>query len=165
MKTIKEAFCMKTPGALNLKQKIRQFYIRFKQLQGDPHHIARGIGIGVFVGITPTIPFHTIIALAMSFILRASKPAAALGVWLSNPFTAPFFYLGSYKVGMFLHGNATPFDPKYGSILELLKLGMDVTVPMIIGGVIIGFLPGIAAYFITLKAVTVIRSRNIALKP
>jgi uncharacterized protein (DUF2062 family) len=145
---------------VDLKYKLRELFIRFKQLQGDPHYIAKGMGVGVFVSITPTIPFHTVIALALSFILRASKPAAAIGVWACNPFTIAFIYLGSYKVGRFIHGGNSAFNEKYESILELTKLGVDVTLAMITGGVILGIIPGIAAYFITLKTVKVIRSRR-----
>ena len=151
----------KSEGFLQ-KYNLREFVKRVKRLEGDPHYIAMGMAIGVFVGITPTMPFHTVVAVALAFILRGSKAAAALGVWFCNPITAPFFYLGSYKTGMFIFGNSAPFDVKYESVLELLKLGMDVTMAMIVGGVILGILPGIAAYVITRKIMTTLRSRKTA---
>jgi hypothetical protein len=61
---------------------------------------------------------------------------------------------------MYLLGNAAPFDIKYESILELLDLGMDVTIAMIAGGVILGILPGVASYFITRKIIMTIRFRR-----
>jgi uncharacterized protein (DUF2062 family) len=152
----------KKPGRLLQKYNIREFVERVKRLDGDPHYIAMGMAIGVFVSITPTMPFHTVIAVALAFILRGSKAAAAIGVWFCNPITAPFFYLGSYKTGMFILGHSAPFDVKYESILELLKLGMDVTIAMIVGGVILGILPGFASYFITRNIITKIRLRKTA---
>jgi len=134
---------------MNLREKIRHFITRFKQLNGDPHYVALGMAIGVFISVTPTIPFHTVIALALAFILRGSKAAAAIGVWFSNPITIPLFYKGSYDVGISILGNSAPFGTEYESILELLKLGADVTIAMITGGIILGILPGIAAYFTT----------------
>jgi uncharacterized protein (DUF2062 family) len=151
----------KSEGFLQ-KYNLRKFVKRIKKLEGDPHYIAMGMAIGVFVSITPTMPFHTVIAVALAFILRGSKAAAALGVWFCNPITAPFFYLGSYKTGMFILGHSAPFDVKYESVLELIKLGTDVTMAMIVGGIILGILPGIAAYFITRNIVTRIRSRKTA---
>jgi uncharacterized protein len=142
------------------KYNIREFVDRVKNLEGDPHYVATGMAIGVFVGITPTMPFHTVLAVALAFILRGSKVAAALGVWFCNPITAPIFYWGSYKAGMYLLGNRAPFNVKYESILELLDLGMDVTIAMIVGGVILGILPGITSYFITRKIITTIRLRR-----
>ena len=147
-------------GKMQRKNNSREFIDRFKKLQGDPHYVAMGMAIGIFVSITPTIPFHTVIAITLAFALRGSKPAAAIGVWFCNPVTAPFFYLGSYNAGMFILGKSAPFDVKYESVLELMKLGMDVTIAMITGGVILGILPGIAAFFITRKIFTKIRSRR-----
>ena len=143
-----------------LKQKVRQFIERSKELKGDPHYVAMGMAIGVFVSVTPTIPFHTVLAVAMAFLLRGSKAAAALGVWFCNPLTMPFMYFASYKVGMFILGKSIPFDAKYESISELAKLGMDATLAMMAGGVILGVLPGIGAYFITRKIFTSIRLRS-----
>ncbi|MGD9083131.1 MAG: DUF2062 domain-containing protein [Desulfobacterales bacterium] len=149
-------------GRLLQKYNIREFVERVKKLEGDPHYIAMGMAIGVFVSITPTMPFHTVIAVALAFILRGSKAAAAIGVWFCNPISAPFFYLGSYKTGMFIFGHSAPFDAKYESVLELLKLGVDVTIAMVVGGIILGILPGFASYFITHKIITTIRSRKAA---
>jgi len=145
---------------MNLREKIQHFITRFKQLNGDPHYVALGMAIGVFVSITPTIPFHTVIALALAFILRGSKSAAAIGVWFSNPITIPLFYKGSYDVGTSILGNSAPFNIEYESILELLKLGADVTIAMITGGIILGILPGIVAYFVTRRIFIKIRLRK-----
>ncbi|MDL2124231.1 MAG: DUF2062 domain-containing protein [Deltaproteobacteria bacterium] len=145
---------------MNLREKIQHFITRFKQLNGDPHYVALGMAIGVFISVTPTIPFHTVIALALAFILRGSKAAAAIGVWFSNPITIPLFYKGSYDLGVSILGNSAPFSTEYESILELLKLGADVTIAMITGGVVLGILPAIAAYFITRRIFIKLRLRK-----
>jgi uncharacterized protein len=140
--------------------RIRGFIDRAKKLDGDPHYVAVGMAIGVFVGVTPTMPFHTVLAVGLAFLFRGSKAAAALGVWFSNPVTAPFFYVGSYKVGKYLLGNSVPFNLKYESLLELAHLGINVTMALIAGGIILGILPGIASYFVTRKIFTTIRSKR-----
>ena len=81
------------PKKKTLKEISRRSLARIKELNGDPHYVALGMAIGVFVGVTPTIPFHTALALGLSFIFRGSKAAAAIGVWFSNPITIPFFLL------------------------------------------------------------------------
>lgn len=144
---------------MQLKDSIRKYLSRIKQLQGDPHFIAMGMGIGIFVCATPTFPFQTILAVALAFILRASKAAAAIGSGVGIPLI-PFFYIESYKVGMFLLGNSSPFQKKYESLSELFEMGMDVSIAMITGGVIVGILPGIFAYFITYKIFTTLRSKK-----
>jgi hypothetical protein len=149
-----------TSGPWWRKHSIRKFIDRVKKLDGDPHYVAMGMAIGVFIGFTPTIPFHTVLAVGLAFIFRGSKAAAALGVWFCNPVTVPLFYVGSYKVGRYLLGNSAPFNIKYESLPELLNLGLDVTVAMIAGGVILGIFPGVASYFITRKIFATIRSRR-----
>jgi len=162
MKQAKKQHSSKQTGRRLQKYNIRELVERVKKLEGDPHYIAMGMAIGVFVGITPTMPFHTVIAVALAFIFRGSKAAAAIGVWFCNPISAPFFYLGSYKAGMFILGRSAPFDEKYESVLELLKLGADVTMAMVVGGIILGILPGFTSYFITRKIISTMRSRKAA---
>ena len=131
-----------------------------KKLRGDPDFIARGIAIGVFVGITPTFPFHTAIAIFLALIFKGSKPAAAIGVWIGNPFTMPFFYVGSYHIGMLISGNPIPYDLRYESLMALLELGVGMTAAMVIGGALLGIVPAVCAYFITRNVFAKLKMRH-----
>jgi uncharacterized protein (DUF2062 family) len=145
---------------LKFRKKIRNWINRAKALHGDPHYIAMGMAIGIFVAITPTIPFQTIIAVGLAFVLKGSKAAAALATWICNPLTMPIFYYASYKAGGVLFGISIPTEFAGGNITEILKLGLDVAMALIGGGVVIGILPGIIAYFITRKIISKLRSRR-----
>lgn len=151
------------PQALKIRQKIKCGAARLKNLPGDPHYVAKGMAIGVFVSITPTIPFHTVIALALAFIFRASKIAAAIGVWFSNPLTIPVFYFASYRAGSLLFGDLAACNGVCESVTDLLKLGVEVALATIIGGIVIGLGPAAAAYFITRTIVARMKSRQISL--
>jgi len=159
MKEIKKESGIKRFNYRHLKQRVQQFFSRLKELPGSPEYIARGMAAGIFVGATPTIPFHTILAIALAVILKGSKRAGAVGAWLGTPIV-PFLYLASYKVGTFFLGNLPPVDLKTMSISEVFSLGMDVTCALVTGGVIVGILPGVAAYFITRKIFTIIRLKK-----
>ncbi len=153
---------------MQLRNRWDNFVNRFKALQGNPHYIAMGMAVGVFVAITPTIPFHMTLAIAMAFIFRGSKPAAVLGCWISNPLTIPFLYMACYKVGMVLLNHQTtefeivmsllhtlegdiPFSAKCTAILDFLKEEVHVFYAMMIGGFVLGIPSGVASYFITRK--------------
>ncbi len=137
-----------------LKKYFQAFIERFKRLRGDPEYVARGMAAGVFIGITPTVPFHTALSLALATLVRGSRPAAVLGCWIGNPVTMPLFYIASYEVGMLLLGKSLPAVPlQQQSLPELLKLGSDIVFAMIAGGFIIAAVPAVLAYFITRKAV------------
>lgn len=143
----------------SIKDRLKAFYARIKELQGDPRHIAKGMAIGVFTGVTPTIPFHTVIAIALAFILRGSKPAAIIGSFVANPITIPFIYVACFKVGTFILNKPIPFDVKFESITALMTLGLDVTIAMIIGSAILGILPTIIAYILTYRIMTTVREK------
>ena len=121
------------------------------ELRGKPHEISLGMAIGVFVGITPTMPFHTVLAVSLATLLRASKLAAALGVWICNPLTIPLFYYGSYRLGRFVLGSPELSLPPDYSFLSLMKLGKHATVAMLHGGVLLGILPALLTYILAYK--------------
>ncbi len=142
------------------RDNLRRWLARLKKLHGNPHYVAIGMAVGVFVAITPTIPFHTIIAVCLSFILRGSKAAAAIGVWFSNPLTIPIFYIASFKTGAVLFGTSRAAYITGESVTETVKLGLDVAIASIAGGIILGILPAIATYFITRKIMQKLRFRK-----
>ena len=143
-----------------IESKINHWIQRTKALNGEPRYVAMGMAVGIFVSATPTIPFQTLIAVTLAFILRGSKAAAAIGVWLSNPITFPVFYLASYKTGAFLFGISDIPGIAGQTKSDLLKLGFDITLAAITGGIVIGIFLAIGAYFIARKIVTKIHSRD-----
>jgi hypothetical protein len=151
---------------MNINRTIRYSVLRIKRLNGDPHYVATGMAIGVFVGITPTIPFHTGIALVLAFLLKVSKVAAVLGVWCSNPFTIPFFYYWSYKIGISVMGTTNTYSTiKQGSFLDLWRAGHDIALTMLLGGVILGILPAILTYVVTLRMMILKKNRKQKRRP
>ena len=146
--------------ALTIRQRIKRGAEQLRDLPGEPHYVAKGMAIGVFVSITPTIPFHTLIAVALAFIFRASKIAAAIGVWFSNPLTIPIFYFASFRVGRLLFGNLPACSGACESITNLLKLGVEVALATIVGGIVVGLGPATAAYFITRTIIARMKSRR-----
>ena len=131
------------------KHNAREFITGFKKLRGNPHYVSLGMAIGIFVSLTPTLPFHTLIAVALAFILRGSKRASIIGVWFCNPVTLPLFYVADYKVGRLLISTTSTFDFRNQTASELIKVGLDIFYAMMAGGVIIGLVFAVIAYFIT----------------
>jgi hypothetical protein len=151
-----------------LKKKYKETLSKLTKLQGGPRYIAMGVAIGVFIGITPTIPFHTILAIIMAFILRGSKPAAIISVWISNPATIPFFYYASYKTGhlflletsekpqlnLLLNAlkSSTPLVEKWNIIETFFHHHFETACTILAGGVILAIIPAILSYFVTLRS-------------
>ena len=146
---------MSPPGQsrkiLSIRYWWQEFQRQLRELRGKPDEISLGMAIGVFIGITPTMPFHTVLAVSLAVLLRASKLAAALGVWVCNPLTIPLFYYGSYRLGRFVLGLPELNPPSNYSLLSLAQLGSHVTVAMLHGGLLLGILPALLAYIVTYK--------------
>ncbi|MBC8317072.1 MAG: DUF2062 domain-containing protein [Desulfobulbaceae bacterium] len=146
------------------KRFFKYYYLRFIRLQGDPREIARGIAIGVFIGITPTIPLHTVLILATALLLRAGKIAGLLASFVvSNPLTFFFQYFFSWRIGTWL----LPYDLSWEriqsvmavisggssfkeSIESLGKLGWESIMVMLSGGILLALPFTLASYFLSL---------------
>jgi len=142
----------------------RYYYLRFIRLQGDPREIARGIALGIFIGITPTIPLHTVLILLLAIFLRASKLAGLLASCVvSNPLTFFFQYYLSWRLGTWL----TPYELSWERIHEIMaiisghigfqktmaelsKLGWESIAVMLVGGAVLALPFAVAGYFLSL---------------
>ena len=147
-----------------LKKKIRQFHDRFISLQGEPKAIAMGLAIGVFIGITPTIPFHTALIILACIAFRQNVSAAYLGSWLvSNPVTIPILYYTQYELGMHLLGIAhDTFELADYSVSSILGLGVQILGPMLFGGLVMAPFFAVPAYFLTRRFIKVIKGKQVS---
>ncbi len=145
----------------------KKFISKIDEINENPHRIALGMAIGVFIGISPTTPFNTILAIIFSFILRGSKSASAVGVWIANPITIPFFYIAGYKLGcVILHiepfiglsliknlfgslSLAKNFADKLTIMNMFFKANIGIFKALFIGGCAIGLIFAIPSYFLT----------------
>jgi uncharacterized protein (TIGR03546 family) len=144
-----------------LKKKGREFYTRFISLKGEPRKIAMGMAIGVFIGVTPTIPFHTVLIIFLSMLFRQNLTAALLGTWIMNPITIPVFYLAEYELGQLVLGLRHPEIVLHSySVNELLKAGWHIFYPLQIGGIVLAPLFALPAYFITHRSILAYRKKN-----
>jgi len=153
---------------------IRYYYLRFIHLQGDPVYLARGTSIGVFIGITPTIPLHTILAVTIPYVLRASRIAALLAtVAVSNPFTFLPQYYFSWQLGTWVTGKDLSWD-RISVVLESLTshsgfkagmsalagLGWDTIVILVLGGCVLAFPFALLSYIFSLRLFLMVRKRR-----
>lgn len=161
-----------------MRRFLRFYHLRFKRLQGHPEIIARGIAIGLLVGVTPTMPLHTILLLAICLPFKASKIAAFLASCLiSNPFTLFIQYYLCWRVGSVFFPGLLSWE-KMQSVLEILSkgsgyegfkqsmiamsvLGFDAATVMLTGGVLLATPIAVVGYYYSLKFFTKLRKKKI----
>ena len=157
-----------------MKRALRYYYIKFIRLKGDPDVLARGVAIGIFIGITPTIPLHTGLVLFFALVFRATKIAALLAcVMVINPLTFFLQYYLSWRIGNWL----TPHDLSWIQISQIMgvlaseatfretldavmSLGVETIIVMILGGCLLALPLSVAGYFSSLRFFTVLREKR-----
>lgn len=149
---------------MKFSRQIRYFYLRFIRLRGEPHELALGIAFGIFAGMTPIMPFQIALAVTLALIFKASKIAAALGTWVSNPLNWYFLYYYSYKIGASILGvpgksrifSSVMVSIRQGEeaiaiIAKIAGAGGTMAAAFIVGGLIMGLAAAIPSYFISLR--------------
>ncbi|KPK00581.1 MAG: hypothetical protein AMJ60_00510 [Desulfobacterales bacterium SG8_35] len=163
---------------LEPRRAARYYYLRFIRLKGHPSVLARGVAVGTFIGITPTIPFHTILALIFAFIFRGSKIAALLStIVVSNPITLlPLYYL-SWQIGNWLLPGKHSWDDVselinlvvsgsgYKETLEALShVGINSLTVLIGGGIVLALPFTIVFYCLSYKIFSSIQKKRLEKK-
>ena len=148
---------------MTIRDRINDFYNRFLSLSGRPEEIARAMALGVFIGVTPTIPFHTALVMVSCLIFRQNITAGMLGATIiSNPLTIPFFYLAEYELGVLVLGlNPNPFVLTDYDVQSILEIGLHILYPLQVGGLILACLFIVPSYFISRYAVVSLRNRYV----
>jgi uncharacterized protein len=145
-----------------LMKRLRIYYDRFISLKGEPASIAAGFAIGVFVGVTPTIPFHTAMIVFLALVFRQNITAAYLGTWLiSNPLTIPLLYLSQYQLGRFLLGiGPHHLDLTDYSLSAIAAAGWQVLLPLLSGGIIMAPFFAVPAYYLSRRLISAARAKG-----
>ena len=159
---------------MNIKRIVKYYYLKFMRMKGDPQSLAIGTAIGVFIGITPTMPLHTILIIPLTIITRTSTIAALLGSLLvCNPITyVPQYYLAT------IVGNAlTPYELSWARIKEVLDillqhpglqksmealvgLGYEAAIVLVVGGTVLALPCALISYFLSLRLFIKIRQKR-----
>ena len=146
----------------NISRFLRYYLIRIKRLTGNPRALAGGISIGVFIGLTPTMPLHTPLIIGLALLTRTSVVAGIIVSWLvCNPLTfVPIYYI-SARIGNAL----TPYDINFQKVQLLLEqlsagggfhtsiniimaLGMETIVVLVVGGIVFSLPFSFLSYYL-----------------
>lgn len=148
------------------------------KLRGSPEAIAGGVAVGMVVSFTPTMGFQTILALGLATLANANRPISIVPTWITNPVTALPIYAFTYWIGSFFWPGPDPAvvarmladagrELESLEFLELrdqlsvfLGLGIDIFVPLMLGGLVVGGLAAAVSYAVTLRLVQALRARR-----
>ena len=160
---------------------------RLTRLPDPPHRIARGVFAGVLVSFSPFFGLHFVLAALIAKILRGNIIAALLATFVGNPLTFLAIAASSLQTGHFLLGTGRNVSAvsnlslaeKFGGAAGDLKHNLfaivthenahwdqlalfyrDVFQPYMVGGIVVGLIAGMAAYYFSLPIIMVYQKRR-----
>ena len=137
---------------------------RLMSIQDTPHSIALGSAIGIFFGFTPLLSVKTLLSVAVAWLFRSNKIAAALTVTLHDVLLPlmPAIYLWEYKLGVLALRGEMPaaVTLQHTALREYMKWTtfFHVGLPILVGSLFIALPSAVIAYFV-LRGILE-RSRN-----
>ena len=118
----------------------------FRNQNGSPFFNAKGLAIGVFSGCFPFFGFQTLIGIFFAKLAKGNILLAAIGTWISNPFTYIPLYYFNYKVGsIFLDNSSNKILEKSLVIDDLWKQGSIFSIKLLLGSTCVGLLFAVIA--------------------
>ena len=125
----------------------------FLKQNGSPFFNAKGVAVGVFCGCFPFFGFQTLLGLFLARVTKGNLFLAAIGTWISNPFTYVPLYFFNYKVGSFILKNSSDII-LYKNLMvgELWEKGRVFSLRLILGSALVGLLlasiSGVIVFFL-----------------
>ena len=133
---------------LNLIQRIRNFISWLWNQEGSPSKRALGLGVGIFSGCFPFFGLQTLMGVFLAKIFKGNSILAAVGTWISNPFTYVPLYYFNYRLGsLILNKEKNIVDFSHITTTELWSQGWYLSSRLIIGSIGMGLLTGIFGGF------------------
>ena len=101
--------------------------------------------------------FHTAIAIFFAALFKWNKISAAVGVWITNPLTAPFIYGINYFIGAKFMGITNSFGKAdshgFTAIYKMILKAPEIFWALTIGGAVLGLPLAIIGYYFSFSVV------------
>ena len=143
----------------------RAAFRRLLAIDDPPERTALAFAVGVFIGFSPLLGLHTILATLIAFLFRFNKVAIYLGTYINNPFlTLVPIILVSYGIGAFLLGRPLRIPPEGIALLknphlltrdyyrQVFVSSWYIVAPFVIGATVLSVVCSAVSYPITLRA-------------
>jgi uncharacterized protein (DUF2062 family) len=146
---------------------VRRWLDQLLHIADSPERTAAAFAVGVFLGFSPFLGLHTILAILVAFLFNLNRVAVLLGVYTNLPwFLAPYYAIAT-MVGAELTGHHPPpgFRSELGQLFEeslfgghfwtqLVVVLKPLLWPYTVGSVLCSIVLAAAAYQFALAFVT-----------
>ncbi len=100
---------------------LRDLIKRLLNIEDTPERTALAYSIGVFLGFSPFLGFHTLLGVAIAFLFRLNRVAVLLGAWSNTPWWIVPYYMAATGLGIWKTG----YQIDQGVVARTLQLAKD----------------------------------------
>lgn len=154
-------------------RQLKNLIKKLLHVEDTPEKTALAYSIGIFLGFSPFLGFHTLMGLAIAFLFNLNRVAVLLGVWSNTPWWIIPYYTMATWLGMWVTG----FQIENWRIKEMFQIGMEhgflssdfwsraisqwnLLLSFLIGSQILATLLGSIAYPLSLRWIKFCRSHG-----
>jgi len=143
---------------------IKDLVKKLLHIEDTPERTALAYSIGVFLGFSPFLGFHTLLGIAIAFLFKLNRVAVLLGAWSNIPWWLVPYYMVATWMGMWLMGfkiNKSTFKEMFRTGVEQGFIGSDfwsqvasqwgLLLSFMIGSLILAALLSLIAYPLSLR--------------
>jgi len=102
-------------------QRYKDLIKKLLHIEDTPERTALAYSVGIFLGFSPFLGFHTLCGLAVAFLFGLNRFAVLLGVWSNAPWWIIPYYVGATWMGMWMTG----FRIEREALEEIFRLGTE----------------------------------------
>ncbi len=154
-------------------RRIKDLIKKLLHIEDTPERTALAYSVGIFLGFSPFLGFHTLLGIAIAFLFKLNRVAVLLGAWSNIPWWLIPYYMVATWVGMWMIG----FRMEWGILRDIFETGVDrgfmsldfwnrvssqegLFLSFMAGSLILAALLGLVAYPLSLRGIKFYRSKR-----
>ena len=153
-------------------QRLKDLFKRLFHIEDTPERTALAFSVGIFLGFSPFLGFHTLAGIAVALLFGLNRVAVLIGVWSNTPWWIVPYYGVATGLGIWITG--VPFGRE--SIRETFHLALEkgswasslwsllsqsgLLSSFITGSLVLAAILSLIAYPLSLKAIRFYRLRK-----
>lgn len=131
-------------------------------VKGSPGEIALAFAVGLFIGFSPLLGLHTVLAIFFAFLFRMNKLVTLMGSYMINPWTIIPAYTFCTWFGIKLTG-----DGKTSAYVNFKEIDMSniltalkgLLLPFVVGTLTVGLVASVISYLLIYHFLKKLRGR------
>lgn len=154
-----------------MQRTFKFYFLKIKRLftsaNNTPESMAKGIALGIFVGLTPSVGFQMLPVFLLAILFSGNRILALIFTYVSNPVTVIPLYGLHYYLGSLLWPNLNSVNfSRIKDVLvnfsfsKLTQLGFESFVILWTGGFVIAIPSSIISYFVFYRIILIFRKKK-----